>query len=100
MLYDANTNAADAELSSRQDHQGFNVFRHVPCIVSDLPKPDLLRTIQISMLHFLQKLIFLFLKMHERMDKYNAIWLSLPAYHYHTPKLSHMRKFLNGMGGR
>jgi len=35
-LGDANTKAANAELSSRHVHQGFNVFRHIPCIVSDL----------------------------------------------------------------
>jgi len=26
------------------------------------------------------------MKMHERLDKYNAIWLSVPAYHDLTPK--------------
>jgi hypothetical protein len=29
-LSDANTNAANAELSSRHVYQGFNVFRHIP----------------------------------------------------------------------
>jgi hypothetical protein len=48
----------------------------------------------------LQKWIFHFMKMHERLDKYNAIWLSVPAYHDLTPNLSHMRKFLKGMGRR
>jgi hypothetical protein len=41
---------------------------------------------QISMLDHLQMWIFHFMKMHERLDKYNAIWLSVPAYHYLTPK--------------
>jgi hypothetical protein len=27
-----------------------------------------------------------FLMMHERLDKYNAIWLSIPAQHDLTPK--------------
>jgi len=81
MLIDANTKAADAELWSRHVHRGFNVFQHIPCIVSDLPKPDLLHTMQIGMLDHLQKWIFHFMKRQERLDKYNAIWLSLPAYH-------------------
>jgi len=54
--------------------------------VSDLPKPDLLHTMQIDMLDHLQKWIFHFMKTHERLDKYNAIWLSVPAYHDLTPK--------------
>jgi len=44
MLSNANTKAANAELSSCHVDRGFNVFRHIPCIVSDLPKPDLLHT--------------------------------------------------------
>jgi len=44
------------------------VFRHIPCIVSDLPKPDLLHTMQIGMYDHLQKWIFHFMKMHERLD--------------------------------
>jgi len=34
----------------------------------------------------LQKWIFHFMKMHEWLDKYNAIWLSVLAYHDLTPK--------------
>jgi len=85
-LNDANTKAVDPELSSCHVHRAFNVFRHIPCIVSDLPKPDLLHTMQIGMLDHLQKWIFHFMKTHEQLDKYNAIWLSVPAYHDLTPK--------------
>jgi hypothetical protein len=35
---------------------------------------------QIGMLHHLQKWIFHLMKTHEWLDKYNAIWLSVPAY--------------------
>jgi hypothetical protein len=87
-LSDANTKAANAHLSLHHVHQGFNVFRHIPCIVSDLRKPDLSHTMQISMLDHLQKWIFHFMKMQERVDKYNAIWLSVPAYHDLTPKIT------------
>jgi len=55
-------------------------------IVSDLPKPDLLHTMQIGILDHLQKWIFHFMMTHKRLDKYNAIWLSVPAYHDLTPK--------------
>jgi uncharacterized protein YllA (UPF0747 family) len=41
---------------------------------------------QIGMLDHLQKWIFHFMKMHERLDKYNATWLSVPAYQDLTPK--------------
>jgi hypothetical protein len=85
-LSDANTKAADAELRSRHVHRGCSVFQHILWIVSDLPKPDLLHTMQIGMLDPLQKRIFHFMKTHEWLDKYNAIWLSVPAYHDLTPK--------------
>jgi len=97
-LSDASSKAAKAELSLRQVHRGFNVFQQVPCIMSDLPKPELLHTMPIGMLDHLQKWIFHFMKTHKLLDKYNAIWLSVPAYDDLTPKMSHMRKFLNGMG--
>jgi hypothetical protein len=38
------------------------------------------------MLDHLQKWIFHFVNTHERLDKYNATWLSVPAYHDLTPK--------------
>jgi hypothetical protein len=41
---------------------------------------------QIGMLHHLQKWIFHYIKMRERVDKYNAIWLSEPAYDVLIPK--------------
>jgi len=90
-LSDANTKAADAELSSPHGQRGFNVFWHILWILSDLPKlilakPDLLHTMQIGMLDHLQKWIFHFMKMHKRLDKYNAIWLSVATYHDLTPK--------------
>jgi hypothetical protein len=55
-------------------------------MVSYLPKPNLLHTMKIDNLDHLQKWIFYFMKTHNRLDKYNAIWLSVPAYHNVTPK--------------
>jgi len=86
-LSDAITKTADAKLSSHHVHRGFNVFRHIPCIVSNLPKPDLLHTLQIGMLDHLQKWIFHIMKTHEWLDKYNVTWLSVPAYHDLTPSI-------------
>jgi len=40
----------------------------------------------IGMLDHLQKWIFHFMRMHERLNKYNALWLSVLAYHDLTPK--------------
>jgi hypothetical protein len=54
--------------------------------VSGLPKPDLLHTLQIGMVDHLQKWIFNFIKTHKRLDKYKAIWLTVPAYHHLTPQ--------------
>jgi len=86
MLSDANSTQANAELSSRHVHRGFNVFQHIPCSASDLAKPDLLHTTQIGMLDHLQMWIFQFMRMHKWLDKYNAMWLSMPTYHDLTPK--------------
>jgi hypothetical protein len=87
MLSDDNTKAANPELSSRHVHQGFNVFRHIPFNGSDLPKPDQHHTMQIGWVDHLQKWIFHFMKTHKRLDKYNPIWSSVPAYHDLTPKI-------------
>jgi len=63
-----------------------HLLRHIPCIVCDLPKPDLLHTMQFSILDVLPKWIVHFNKTREHLDMYNAIWLSAPAYHDLTPK--------------
>jgi hypothetical protein len=62
MLSDTNTKAANADLSSCHVHRGLNVFRHIPCIKSDLSKPDLLHTMQNGMLYHLQNWIFRLMK--------------------------------------
>ena len=85
-LIDANTKADDAELSSCHVPGGFDLYPHIPYIVCDLPKPGLLHTMPIGMPEHYQKWIFHFMKMHEWLDKYNAIWFSVPAYHNLTPK--------------
>jgi hypothetical protein len=55
-LSDENTPESIAELASRHVHQGFNAFRHLrDCTVSNLPKPDLLHTMQLGMLDHLHK---------------------------------------------
>jgi len=84
-LSDANTNTVNAELLSCNVHRGCDVFWHIHCILSILPKPDQLHSMQIGMLDPLQKWIFHFRKMHEWLNKYNAIWLSVPAYHDFRP---------------
>jgi len=73
MLRDSNTKSADAELSSRHVPSGFIVFGHIRCIVSELPKPDLLYTMQIGMLDHHQKWIFHCMNTYEWLNTYNAI---------------------------
>jgi len=99
-LSESNTKVADAELTSRHVHWGFNVFRHIPNIMSDLPKPDFLHTKHIGIHDCLQKLIFHFIKMHEWLDKFIAIWLSVPAYQDLTLKHKSGKEFSqwNGKG--
>jgi hypothetical protein len=41
---------------------------------------------QVGMLDHLQKWIFHFMKTHERLNRYNPNWLSVPAYHNLTPE--------------
>ena len=62
------------------------MFRHIPCMLSDLTKRDHLHIMQIGMLDYLQKWIFHLMKTHKQLHKYNAIWLSMPAYHDLTAK--------------
>jgi len=54
--------------------------------MSNLLQPELLHTMQICILNHLQKWIFHLMKAHQRLDKYNALWFSVPAYHDLTPK--------------
>jgi len=42
--------AVDNQLILCHIYRGFNVFQHIPCIVSDLPNHDLLHTMQLGML--------------------------------------------------
>jgi len=62
------------------------VFQHIPYIVRDISKLDLLYTMQIGILDHLKQWIFHFMQTNEQLDKYNAIWVSVPAYHDLTPK--------------
>jgi hypothetical protein len=54
--------------------------------VYDHPKTDLLHTMQIGMLDDHQKWCFHLIKTHNQLNKYNAFWLSVPAYHDLTQK--------------
>jgi len=78
-LSDANTKAAYTALSSRHVHRSFIMFWQIPCIVCDPLKPDLLHSLQIGMLDHLQEWISHFMMTDERLNIYNATWLSVPA---------------------
>jgi hypothetical protein len=72
--------AADAKLSSHHIPQGFNVFQYIFCVMNNLPKPNLYHTMQIHILHPPHKWTIHLMKLHTWLDKYNAIWLSIPPY--------------------
>ena len=98
MLSDANTKAADVQLWSHHVHTGFNVYGHIPSIVSDIPKPVFFHTMHIGILDQLKMWMFHFIKMQEQIDKYNEIWLSVPAYDDFTHKNQSYEEFLQWNG--
>jgi len=99
-LGNAIVKAFNAKLSSRHVQRVFNIFRHIPCIVSNLPNYNLLHSMQFGMLDHLQMWSFHLVKRYEQLDNCNAIRLSVPANHVLTLTMSHMKKCLNGMGRR
>jgi len=86
MLSDTNTKADYAEPLSRHVQRRFNLFQHIPWIVSDHLKPNLLHSMQRGLPDHPKKSISHCMKTHKRIDKYNPIWVSVPAYHNLTPK--------------
>ena len=80
MLSETNTPEAKVHLTHRGVHQGSNVLWDFDCVVSDLPKPDLLHTMQLGMLKHLLGLLQDFLKQHNCLEVFNNIWLSVTAY--------------------
>ena len=81
MLSDSNSPLSIAKLQTpRCESRIQHLIAYLDRITSDLPKPDLLHTIQIEMLKLLLTWVDQFLKQHKRLDKFNNIWLSVPAY--------------------
>ena len=76
----ANTATANARLAGFDVHQGYNILWDLDCMTSNLPKPDLLHTMQLGMLKHLLGWLSMFLKLHNRFKAFNNIWLSVPAY--------------------
>jgi hypothetical protein len=96
----ANSKAADGELSTRHVDRVFNMFRHIPWIVSDLLKSDLLHTILIGMVDYRHKLIVNFMKMDEQLEStMQSGYPFLLTIHSHQT-IGHMMKYLKGMGRR
>ncbi|KAF8539494.1 hypothetical protein BDD12DRAFT_882271 [Trichophaea hybrida] len=59
---------------------GDNILWHTSSIVSDLPKPDLLHTMQLGMLKHLLGWLQQLMKKFKQLTKYHEPWLSVPAY--------------------
>jgi len=69
----ANTTTANARLVSFDIHQGSNVFWDFNCVTSDLPKSDLLHTMQLGMLKHVLGWLSVFLKQHKHFEAFNNI---------------------------
>jgi hypothetical protein len=76
----ANTATINTRLASFDVHQGSDVFWDLDCVTSDLPKPDLLHTMQLGMLKHLLGWVLVFMKQHTRFEAFYNIWLFVPAY--------------------
>jgi len=106
MLRNANTKPAETKLSSRHVHRGFHVFRHIPCIVRDLPKPDLPHTMQIPIqcrsVCLISSRSGFFTSWRRMNGSTSTMQYGYPCLLTTTSpqKLSYLRKFLNGMGRR
>jgi hypothetical protein len=79
-LWEVNTAQSSADLKRRNINSGGNILWFLEGVTSDLPKPDLLHTMQIGMLKHLLGWLQDFLKYHKRLERFNNIWLSVPAY--------------------
>ena len=79
-LWEQDTSQSIADLKSRNVNPSFNILWGLESVTSLLPKPDLLHTMQIGMLKHLLGWLQEFLKKHKRLELFNDIWLSVPAY--------------------
>jgi hypothetical protein len=68
------------ELEARGMKCWSNVLWRTGVVVSELPKPDLLHTMQLGMLKHLLAWLNQLLKKHKRLERFNDLWLSIPAY--------------------
>ena len=57
-----------------------NVLWRLRCNPTELPKPDLLHTIQVGMLKHLLLWIISFLKSHHWLALFNSLWMAIPSY--------------------
>ena len=80
IVSDTNSAVAKIHYTCHGVHQGSNVLWYLDCIVSDLPKPDLLHTMQLGMVKHLLRWLQDFLKQHKRLEAFNNIWLLVPPY--------------------
>jgi len=81
MLSDAETMTAYAKLLWGHVRWGDNVSQYISHIFHVLPQPDLLPKLEIGLCDHLQKLMFHFMKTHERLNNNNEIWWSVLAHH-------------------
>ena len=73
MLSDANTAQSIARLEERDVNPGFNILWYLDYVMSNLPKPDLLHTMQIGMLKHLLTWLHELLKHHKCLKRFNDL---------------------------
>jgi len=76
-----------------------NVLWRLQCNPTELPKPDLLHTIQVGMLKHLLLWIMSFLKLHHRLALFNSLWMTIPSYLSMTQPKKSFEEIVQWTGG-
>ena len=76
-----------------------NVLWRLRCNPTELPKPDLLHTIQVGMLKHLLLWIMSFLKSHHRLALFNSLWMAIPSYLSMTQPKKSFEEIVQWTGG-
>src|SRR6185436_3619810 len=76
----AGTKEDFADLAERGVKPSINSLWSLPCNPVDLPKPDILPTIQLGMLTYLMDWVMELLQLHKQVGIFNTIWIGISRY--------------------
>lgn len=110
-LYYQNDLVSHAALEAAGVRPRENALWNLGINLSDLPKPDLLHTVLLGVLQHLLEWLHGFLKIVNRMELFNRVWLSVPPYqrfsqpkrayeevsHWQGKEIREMARFLMGV---